>query len=102
VKGRCSGARAELRERLDAVTRAHRDAVEVNDALLQGMVAAMWSLEGGRREDGLRTLRDTINLGHHQVSRLMREASMGPRGLRGRRLRQRDGSDDRDEAGRSA
>ena len=89
-----------LLQRLDAVTQAQRDAVEVNETLLQGMVAAMWSLECGRPEDGLRTLRETIMLGHAHVSRLMREASMGPSGVRGRTHRQPDEPDDWGEAGR--
>lgn len=73
--------------------------MEVNETLLQGMVAAMWSLERGRHEDGLRTLRETIMLGHANVSRLMREASMGPSGLRGRTQLPPEGAGDWREAG---
>ncbi len=70
--------------RLEAATQRHRDAVEINDTLVQGMVAAMWSLEGGRHADGVRMLGDTITLGHDLVSKLMREADMGHAGHRGR------------------
>ena len=56
----------------------HRQAVEVNDSLLQGMAAAKWALESGNHELGLSTLNDTIETGQTLVSRLIRDSRMGP------------------------
>lgn len=56
----------------------HRQAVEVNDSLLQGMSAAKWALEAGNDELGVRALDDTIRAGQALVSELIREAEMGP------------------------
>ncbi len=69
---------------LEAVAQRHRDAVEINDTLVQGMVAAKWALEAGRHESGLNTLTETIGLGHELVSKLMRDADMGPTADRAR------------------
>jgi signal transduction histidine kinase len=66
------------RERLlEAATQRQRDAAEVNDTLVQGMSAAKWALEAGRHEAGLKTLEETLTLGHQLVSKLLREADMG-------------------------
>lgn len=65
-----------------AAVQRHRDATEVNDTLVQGMAAARWSLEAGRHEAALRTLEETLELGHQLVSKLMREADMGLDGHR--------------------
>ena len=74
---------ADARERaLEAAAQRHRDATEVNDTLVQGMAAAKWALEAGRQEAGLKTLSDTLALGHELVSKLMREADMGLDGQR--------------------
>lgn len=51
-----------------------REAVEINDTLVQGMSAAKWSLEAGRTEAGLQTLEETVQLGHQLVSDLIRQA----------------------------
>ncbi len=67
---------------LEAAAQRHRDATEVNDTLVQGMAAARWSLEAGRHEAGLETLVETLVLGQQLVSKLMREADMGPDGHR--------------------
>lgn len=56
----------------------HRQAVEINDSLLQGMAAAKWALEAGQNERGLDNLTDTINSGHRLVSQLIRDSAMGP------------------------
>jgi hypothetical protein len=73
-------ARAEAeRIRLAAAALLHREAIEINDSLIQGMSAAKWSLEAGRSETGLQTLNDTIAQGHALVSGLIREAGMGGR-----------------------
>lgn len=65
------------RRQLQAAALLHRDAIEVNDSLVQGMAAAKWSLESGRLEDGLQTLDETLAQAHELVSQLIREASMG-------------------------
>jgi signal transduction histidine kinase len=71
-------ATASEQERLlEAATQRQRDAAEVNDTLVQGMSAAKWALEAGRHEAGLKTLEDTLTLGHQLVSKLLREADMG-------------------------
>lgn len=76
-------AEADRQERaFAAAAQRHRDATEVNDTLVQGMAAAKWSLEAGRHEAALRTLEETLTLGHELVSKLMREADMGPDGHR--------------------
>ena len=74
---------ADSRRRvLEATAQRQRDATEVNDTLVQGMAAAKWALEAGRYESGLKTLEDTLQVGHELVSKLMREADMGLNGHR--------------------
>lgn len=81
-------AEAEVRRAaLEAAAQRQRDAAEVNDTLVQGMAAAKWALESGRTEAGLRTLEETLQLGHQLVSELLREADMGPEGHRPPRRR---------------
>jgi hypothetical protein len=76
-------AAADARHRaLEAAAQRHRDATEVNDTLVQGMAAAKWAFEAGRTESGLRTLTETLEVGHQLVSKLMREADMGLDGHR--------------------
>lgn len=76
-------ADADARQRLlEAAAQRHRDATEVNDTLVQGMAAAKWALEAGRHESGLKTLEETLQIGHELVSKLMREADMGLDGHR--------------------
>ena len=67
---------------LEATAQRMRDATEVNDTLVQGMAAAKWALESGRPESGLKTLDDTLRLGHQLVSELLREGDMGVNGHR--------------------
>ncbi len=71
------------RRALEAAAQRHRDAVEVNDTLVQGMAAARWAFEGGRHDAGLRTLEETLALGHELVTKLLRDADMGVDGQRG-------------------
>lgn len=65
----------------------HRQAVEVNDSLIQGMAAAKWAIEAGNHDLGLRTLEETIEAGQRMVSQLIRESGMGPVGPLGSDLR---------------
>lgn len=67
---------------LEAAAQRHRDATEVNDTLVQGMAAARWALQAGRAETALRTLEETLDLGHQLVSELLRDADMGVNGHR--------------------
>jgi signal transduction histidine kinase len=73
---------SEQQRLLEAATQRQRDAAEVNDTLVQGMAAAKWALEAGRVEAGLKTLDETLALGHELVSKLLREADMGLDGHR--------------------
>ena len=68
-------ARAE-HERVQAAAREqrHRQGVEINDSLIQGMAAAKWSLESGDVSAGLGILEDTIRRGQSLVSELIRDA----------------------------
>ncbi|GAB2696501.1 hypothetical protein [Thalassiella azotivora] len=76
---------SETRRRaLEVAAERHRDAVEINDTVVQGMAAAKWALEAGQHERGLQLLSDTITQAQQLVSELLREADMGPGGGRGR------------------
>lgn len=65
------------RRRLEQAALLHREAIEINDSLIQGMTAAKWSLESGQTEAGLETLTATVHEGHQLVSGLIRRANMG-------------------------
>jgi hypothetical protein len=69
----------EERRKLEAAALLHREAIEINDSLVQGMAAAKWALEAGSTEAGLKTLDDTIARAHDLVSGLIRRADMGGR-----------------------
>jgi hypothetical protein len=71
-------AETERRE-LEAAALLHREAIEINDSLIQGMAAAKWTLESGQLDAGLRILETTIAEAHELVSRLIRRAEMGDR-----------------------
>lgn len=71
---RAERARVEQAER----ELLHRQAVEINDSLLQGVSAAKWALEAGNTELALRGLTSTISNGQKLVSELIRESEMGP------------------------
>jgi len=70
------------RRRLETAALLHRDAIEINDSLIQGMAAAKWSLEAGDVETGLNTLNATISQAQELVSGLIRQAGMGARAER--------------------
>lgn len=67
------------RQRSASAALLHHQAIEVNDSLVQSMVAARWALESGRLEDGLSILDDTIAHGLNLVSTLLRTSGMGAR-----------------------
>ena len=60
-----------------AAAMLHREAIEINDSLVQGMAAAKWALEAGQVDAGLQTLTETITRAHELVSVLIRQAGMG-------------------------
>lgn len=55
----------------------HRQAVDINDSLVQGMASAKWRLEAGDVASGLATLDDTIDRGQQLISELIRSSGMG-------------------------
>lgn len=65
-------------ERERVVHAAHeilrRQAVEVNDTLVQGMAVSKWALEAGDPEAALRALDDTLRTGQELVSELVRRS----------------------------
>jgi hypothetical protein len=82
------------RRRLEEAARLHREAIEINDSLVQGMAAARWSLGAGRVDAGMQILDETIVRAHDLVSDLIRRADMGARAepLDGRHDSPRHGS----------
>ncbi|GAA1599283.1 MULTISPECIES: hypothetical protein [Kribbella] len=82
VLGRASDRlrRAEVeRRQLEAGALLHREAIEINDSLVQGMAAARWSLQAGQLEAGLKILDETLGQAHELVSDLIRRAGMSGR-----------------------
>lgn len=67
----------EERLQLEAAALLHRQAIEINDSLVQGMAAAKWALEAGNATDAAALLDQTIAQAHALVSELIRQAGMG-------------------------
>jgi glucose-6-phosphate-specific signal transduction histidine kinase len=68
--------RAEAQgRRLAAASLLQREAVEVNDSLVQGMVAAKWSLEAKHVDASLKILDETIISAQELVSDLIRRSN---------------------------
>ena len=63
--------------RLEVAAERQRDAIEINDSIVQGLSAAKWSLESGNVEGALAIVEDTLEQGHRLVSQLLRDADMG-------------------------
>lgn len=68
------------RSRFEAREQRHRQAVEINDGLVQGMAAAKWWLEAGRTQAGLAALDETLQEGQRLVSDLIRDTESSPGG----------------------
>jgi glucose-6-phosphate-specific signal transduction histidine kinase len=66
------------RLRLLAASARHREAVEINDTIVQQVSAAKWSLESGNTEHALHILSDTVELGHRLVSDHIRDSDLRP------------------------
>ncbi|WP_137121757.1 hypothetical protein [Segeticoccus rhizosphaerae] len=64
----------EERQCLAIAQLRHRQAVQVNDSLIQGMASAKWSLESGRPDTAATTLEETIATGQRLVSDGLRAA----------------------------
>lgn len=67
------------RHELEAAERREREAMEVNDSIIQGMVAAKWMAELGRTDEAIEALATTIARGQSLVAALL------PRAIGGRR-----------------
>jgi len=67
------------RLRLEEAAMLHRQAIEINDSLVQGMAAAKWSLDSGQVDSGREILDVTLDEAQHLVSGLIRRAGMGGR-----------------------
>lgn len=68
------------RAQLYAAAHWHRQAVEINDSIVQGLSAAKWSLEAGKTERALETVTSTLDSAQTMVSQLLREAELSPGG----------------------
>lgn len=69
------------RARLDQAARWHRQAVEINDSIVQALAVAKWSLEAGNIDSALQILTETLEQAHTMVSQLLREAGLEPGGV---------------------
>lgn len=67
------------RVRLEAAALLHREAIEINDSLVQGIAAARWSLQAGEVDAGLKVLDETLSQAQQLVSELIRRSGMGAR-----------------------
>jgi len=64
------------RHRLAIGAHRNREAIEINDTLVQGLVATKWSLEAGNNQQALSIAAETLELGHRLVSDLIRDADL--------------------------
>jgi glucose-6-phosphate-specific signal transduction histidine kinase len=64
------------RRRLERTALLHRQAIEINDTLVQRMAAAKWSLEAGQTEAGVQALTTAVHEAQQLVSELIRRADM--------------------------
>ncbi|MET7280734.1 hypothetical protein ABZS29_21020 [Kribbella sp. NPDC005582] len=65
------------RLRAEAAALLYRQAIEINDSIVQGMAAARWALESGRAEAGMKILDTTMGQAQELVSELIRQAGLG-------------------------
>jgi hypothetical protein len=71
--------RAEAsRLRLAEAERRHREAVQLNDTIVQSLSAAKWALESHDLEAGLEIVTDTLDRSQQLVSDLIRGAELRP------------------------
>jgi glucose-6-phosphate-specific signal transduction histidine kinase len=70
--------RAEAdRSRMEIAALLHREAIEINDSLIQQMTAARWALEAGQTESSERILADAIADAQRLVSSLIKRSGLG-------------------------
>lgn len=62
------------RVRLEADAARHREAIELNDTIVQGLSAAKWALEEGRSAHALALVNEVLSHAIDRVSELMRSA----------------------------
>ncbi len=62
---------------LEEAERREREALEINDSIIQGMVGAKWLAEGGEAESAATLLDRTIEQGQRLVSELLTRAAPG-------------------------
>lgn len=67
------------RRRLEKAALLHREAIEINDSLIQRMSAAKWALEAGHAEAALQALTEAGSEALQLVSGLIRRADMAAR-----------------------
>lgn len=67
----------EARSQAQVAAMLHREAIEINDTLIQQLAAAKWAFEAGRTEAGLDALTDAVRHAQELVSGLIRRADMG-------------------------
>jgi K+-sensing histidine kinase KdpD len=72
--------RAETERRhLERAAVLHREAIEINDSLIQQMTAAKWAFEAGQTDAGLDALTAAVHDAQQLVSGLIRRADMAER-----------------------
>ena len=70
---------------VERISRRHRQAVEINDSIVQHLTAAKWAVEAGDTDRALEILTSTVGSAQLIVSELLRDADAGaPRGRRAR------------------
>jgi hypothetical protein len=74
----------DKRRLLESAAQRHRDAVEINDSVVQRLSAAKWALEAGHAGRALEIITQTLDVSQGLVSDLLRDADMGTDGERGR------------------
>ena len=67
----------EGRSQAELAAMLHREAIEINDTLIQQLAAAKWAFEAGRNEAGLDALTEAVGNAQQLVSDLIRRADMG-------------------------
>lgn len=75
---RRSLAEQRRRAELEAAEHREREAMEMNDSIIQGMVAAKWMAEQGRTEEVIEALTVTIDRGERLVAKLLPRSVGGP------------------------
>ena len=65
--------------RAETAAMLHRQAIEINDTLIQELAGAKWAFEAGRSEAGLAALTNAMGNAQELVSDLIRRADMGRR-----------------------